>query len=373
LKIKFLSFFSLFVVFILLFSSASLGQGSPDTITRPGSIADSGLYDYWGDMSGQGRAGSVLLGKLAVEGEPLPWDPILISVLCKGQMLQTAQTDALGRFVIPATKSFCQPASACSLTHPEPLPLEGCTVQASVPGFGSNAITITERNLRDDPNLGTLTMFRKEARGSGTAVSNTSSAASPDAIASFEKARKEFVGKKMDKAEGDLEKAVQIDPQFADAWFQLGNLEQETDRTKARDYYAKALGADPKFVLPYEQLAFMDAQEGKWQEVVDDTNHQLQLDPRGTLQTWYYNAVANLQLKKMDEAQNSAQKSVALDPQHTIPGAERIIAVVLAKKGDYPGALEHLRKCFAYTPKGPEADLLKKQIAFLQSKTSANR
>ena len=68
---------------LVLFSSrAALGQthpaptaAPPSTITRPGSIQDSGLYDYWADMSGQGRAGGALLGKVAVEGEPLPWEP----------------------------------------------------------------------------------------------------------------------------------------------------------------------------------------------------------------------------------------------------------------------------------------------------------
>ncbi|HEY1463465.1 MAG TPA: hypothetical protein VGF44_08615 [Terriglobales bacterium] len=364
-------------VFIFLFLSSfiSWGQaGSPqaaDSITRPGSFADSGFYDYWSDMSGQGRAGNVLLGKLTVEGEPLPWDSMLVSVLCKGTVLLTAQTDVMGRFVIPTTKSFCHPVSACAQTHPEPLPLEGCSVQASVVGFGSNSVTITQRNLRDDPALQPLSIARRTGGTDGTALSETSKSASPEAQASFEKARKEFLENKFDKAKGDLQKVVQMDPRFADAWFQLGNLQQADNRTEARDAYSKALIADPKFVLPYEQLAFMDAQEGKWQDVITDTNHEMELDPTGTKQTWYFNALANYETKHLQEAQAGAQKSLSLDPQHTIPNTERLVAAILAKKGDYPGALEHLRTCLAYTPKGPDADLLKKQIALLESKTSA--
>lgn len=376
------SFFSLLICFA--FVVPALGQGghvtpggasfdaqAPDTITRPGSVGDLGIYDYWSDMSGQGRAGSVLLGKLTVEGERMPWDPIMISVLCNGKILQSTQTDALGRFVIPATKSFCHPASACSQTHPEQLPLEGCSVQASASGFGSSAITITQRNLRDDPFVGTLTIFRKEGRGAGSAVSATDNAAPVEAVASFEKARKEFIAGKNDKAESDLQKALQLDPKYSDAWYQLGNLEQSEHRDQAREDYAKSIAADPNFVLPYEQLAYMDAQEGKWPQVVDDTNHQLGLDPHGTLQTWYYNAMANFQLKNFDAAQASAEQSIALDPQHLIPTNERLVAIILAKKGDLPGALEHLRKCLQYTPPGPDANLLKKQIAMLESKTSA--
>ena len=58
----------------------------PPIITRPGSIQDSGLYDYWADMSGQGRAGGALLGKVAVEGEPLPWEPLLVTLTCDGKV-----------------------------------------------------------------------------------------------------------------------------------------------------------------------------------------------------------------------------------------------------------------------------------------------
>lgn len=364
-------------IFLCISSFAAWAQGlagspqSPDTITRPGSFADSGFYDYWNDMSGQGRAGNVLLGKLTVEGEPLPWDPMLVSVLCEGKVLLTAHTDVMGRFVIPTTKSICHPVTACSQTHPAPLPLEGCLVQASIAGFGSSSITITQRNLRDDPTLGMISIARRSGSAAGTALSETTKSASPQAQAFFEKARKEFLENKADKAKNDLQKVVQADPQFADAWYQLGNLQQAENRTEARDSYAKASAADPKFVLPYEQLAFMDAQEGKWQQVVDDTNHAAQLDPNGTTQTWYYSAMANYQLKNLDAAQDSALKSIALDPQHTIPNTERLVAAILTRKGDYAGALEHLKICLANTPKGPDEDLLKKQIALLESKTSA--
>src|ERR1039458_3851662 len=44
----------------------------PSPLTRPDSIQDSGFYNYWAGMSAQGRAGGVLLGKVAMEGEPLP-------------------------------------------------------------------------------------------------------------------------------------------------------------------------------------------------------------------------------------------------------------------------------------------------------------
>ena len=72
----------------------------PSTLTRPDSIQDSGFYNYWANMSAQGRAGGVLLGKLALEDEPLPWQPMLVTVDCKGSIVNQTQTDLNGQFVI---------------------------------------------------------------------------------------------------------------------------------------------------------------------------------------------------------------------------------------------------------------------------------
>ena len=75
------------LITLLSFSIAAGAQvrqptpAPPSTTTRPDSIQDSGLYGYWTNMSGQGRAGGALLGKVTVEGEPLLWNPILVSVI----------------------------------------------------------------------------------------------------------------------------------------------------------------------------------------------------------------------------------------------------------------------------------------------------
>src|SRR5438309_1804864 len=84
--------------------SAPPPGGRVVTPTRPDSIQDSGLYGYWTNMTQQGRAGGALLGKVTIEGEVLPWDPILVTVACQGNTMYTTQTDAKGNFVILPTK-----------------------------------------------------------------------------------------------------------------------------------------------------------------------------------------------------------------------------------------------------------------------------
>ena len=361
--------------FFLLSSLHALGQthnstpAPPSTITRPGSIQDSGLYDYWADMSAQGRAGGALLGKVAVEAEPLPWEPLLVTVTCGEKVVYTTQSDARGNFgIVSVTLPGALGKQGDSQRQME-TQYEGCVVQGAVPGFRSTSITLTQHNLRDNPDLGTL-MLSRIGRDSATTLSRTTETASPKAIKSFEKAHGEMLQHDSDGAERELKKAVQTDPQFAEAWLQLGKLQQASEPQEARDSFSKALAADPNFVLPYEQLALLAAQKGNWQEVLDDTNRIAQLYPQGTAQSWYLNALANFQTGKPDMAEGSAVKSLALDPKHSVLNTEQLLAVVLARKGDFAGALDHLRSSLKYMPPGPNADLLKQQVAQLEQRVA---
>ncbi len=320
-------------------------------------------------MSNQGRAGGALLGKVTVEGEPLLWNPILVSVMCNGTAVYTTQTDPKGNFQIAfAAVTGTSPQPNADAQRQVETHYEGCAVQASYTGFRSGAITITPHNLRDDPNLGTVTLSRAGGREAGTAVSTTTESAPAGAVKAFEKAREELLEQKPERAEKDLQKAVQAYPTFAEAWYQLGRLQQAESSGDARSSYAKAAAADPKFILPYEPLAGMAAQDGKWQDVADATSHSLQLDPEGTAKIWYWNGLANFQLGKRDVAEASVVKALAMDPTHTIPNTEQLLAVILTARADYADALAHLRNCLMYVPSGASADLVKQQIAFLETK-----
>jgi hypothetical protein len=340
----------------------------PSSITRPDSIQDSGFYGYWTNMSGQGRAGGALFGKVNVEGEPLLWNPILISVTCNGTTVSTTRTDPSGKFLIPimpvpGSLSLQADQQRQMETH-----YEGCTVEASFTGFHSSSTTITQRNLRDEPDLGTVTLSRAGGRTAATAISSTIESAPANAVKAFDKARTELMEQKPDRAQRDLEKAVQAYPAFAEAWYQLGRLQLASNSGDARNAFSKAAAADPQFILPYEQLATLAAQTGKWQEVLDNTSRELQLDPAGTPVSWYLNALGNFQLGIFDKSEASARKSLAMDPLHTIPNTEQLLAVILAGRGDNAEALVHLKNCLTYMPTGPSADLLKEQIAQLEKK-----
>jgi tetratricopeptide (TPR) repeat protein len=342
------------------------GTTSPANPTMgPAASSDVGKYNKWNSLEQQGRSGDYLVGNVSVAGGALPWDPIPLTVTCNGKPRFTSTTDPKGNFVIAPVKTDDSAIGNRDTKTKLAAQFVGCVVQAALPGFDSSAITIANRNMLDDPNIGTITLKREDT-SAGAAVSSTTASAPKDATKAFEKARTELLDGKPDRAQKDLERAVQVYPQFAEAWYQLGRIQEVSKKGDAENSYTKAIAADPKFVLPYQQLAPMAAQAGKWKELVDYTSHELELNPRGNPQTSYYNALGNLKTGKMDVAETSAEKAFAMDPLHTAPNTEQLLAVILVGKRDYAGALNHLRSSLTYVPPGPNADVIKQQVAQLE-------
>ena len=339
----------------------------------PEATSGVGKYANYDQMAAKQRGGISFMGKVVVEGGSVPWDPILVTVTCDGKARYNTQADAKGAFVI---QGDTQPSELARQKQDQSQPaashLIGCQVHAALSGFISSVVTIANLNIMDNPDIGTITLHADE-HAAGSAVSSTTASVSKDAMKKFQSARAKYLEKNLDGAQHDLEKAVQSDPKFAEAWYQLGKLQQRTKPQDALASYQKAVAADPQFVSPYAPIAEVAATQKSWQQVVDATTQSLKLDPAGSPQIWYFNAVGNLNIGNKDTAEESAKKSLAMDPQHLAPNDEQLLAVILAGHGDYTAALDHLRNCLTYTPAGPNADLMKQQIAQLEKMVPAGK
>ena len=323
-------------------------------------------------MTDAGRAGAALLGKVVIEGELLPWNPILVTVSCKDKTMYTTQTDAKGEFVIAPRKIPGELSQQPDQQREMQVHFEGCIVQAFLTGFRSTKKVISVKDLRDDPDIGTITLSR-DSQARGTAISATGKDAPPAVAKLWSKAGADMLAQKPDKAREELEKAVKIDPHFANAWYELGKMQLLSSPPDARACFEKAAAADPNFAPPLEQLASLAVQQEDWQSAVNLTRRYLLLDPDGTPRVWYFNALANYQLGAVDAAETSAKTLMSEDPLHNIRNGEQLLAAILARKADYAGALAHLRNCLTYIPEGPDAKLLKSQIAQLQRRLTASQ
>lgn len=339
-------------------STSGTATRSPQESSDVGNIANANL------SIDQGRTGDYLIGNIQIDGNPLIWEPVPVTILCDGKTRAQTYADGKGHFKFQST-----PLEGTTPVNGKDVKLTalyvGCTVRASLAGYRSSSLVIANRSLVDNPDIGTVHLDRDE-HASGTALSSTSASAPKNAVKDYEKAREDAMDQKPDKAQNDLKKAVQIYPQFAAAWYQLGKMQRQGSPQDARDSFAKAAAADPQYLPPYEQLAELDAMQGKWQDVAKNIDHALQLDASGSPQVWYYDALAKFNLNQRKEAEASAMKELAMDPNHVAPNTEQLLAVIEASRGDYSQALDHLRHCLTYLPAGPSADLVKQQIAQLE-------
>jgi tetratricopeptide (TPR) repeat protein len=319
-------------------------------------------------MLNQQKGSIHFMGKVAVEEGGLPWDPIPVVVKCDGKTFYNAVADTKGTFdIIPPTRESEVIANRADVKAPAPASLVGCKVSALLDGFESSVVTIINGNLEDNPNIGTITL-RQDARATGSIVSPTSLSATPDARREADKARSDEMNGNLGSAKKHLKLAVSLYPNYAEAWYQLGKLEEKDKPQDALASFQKAAAADPKFIPPYDHIAALAADQKKWADVADAADHALQLNPAGTPQIWYWSAVGNFNIGDKEQAETAALTALSLDPGHVAaPKTEDELAVIQASRGKYKEALDHVRNALTYTPPGPDADLMKQQVAQLEN------
>lgn len=341
-------------------------------------------------------------GKVTMEDGTPPPDSVVIQLVCRANPRSVGYTDPKGGFsfdlnnpltgtmVMDASQSGYDSAandpfdggapqrtlvsSGSQRSNVDPFndrSLTGCDLQASLPGFRSDVLHMTSRRSMDNPDIGTIILHRL-SNVEGLTISATSALAPKDAKKAYEKAREQAHKGKWADAEKSLEKAVAQYPKYAAAWFQLGLIQQnQKDFDGARKSYAQALEADPKFVSPYLQLALIAAGDKKWQEVADNTNRLVQLNPVDFPQAWLFNSLANYYMNKFDAAEKSAREGISHDSVHKYPKMNQVLGVVLAQRQDYSGAAEQLRDYLKFAgEKASDVDQVKKQLEQLEKFTA---
>jgi len=188
-------------------------------------------------------------------------------------------------------------------------------------------------------------------------------------------------GKLVD-AQKYLETVVEIYPSSANAWFQLGTvLQKQNDKDGARKAFIHATNMDSKFLPPYLSLASLAYETDNWTEVLTLTNHILDLDPFSNAAAttyildldptnyagaYFYNAVANYNMKKMEAAEKSALKAEHLDMQTHFPQLHLLLADLFVRKSEYGMAISQLETYLEMLPQGKGAEHARQQLAEIQ-------
>jgi tetratricopeptide (TPR) repeat protein len=334
-----------------------------------------------------------LSGRVVLEDGTPPPDSVTIERNCNGVVRPEGYTDSKGRFSIQlGQNSFLFADASVGSTGSMPgfgsqsssggpfnpmgggiteHDLQGCEIRASLVGYRSDEVSLAGRRYMDQPEVGTIVLHRY-ANVPGSTISITSLAAPKDAVKAFDKGREAMKKEKWVEARKQLEKAVEGYPKYAAAWYELGQtLEHLKDPPGARKAYQQACSADQRYLPPYIQLAAIAVQERDWGEVVARTDQVVKLDPLNFPSIYIYNSVGQFNVQNMDAAEKSIREALKLDTAHRFPDANRLLGVILARRGDLEGAAESLKAYLKLAPNAPEAQRAKDQLAKIEQLAKA--
>src|SRR6266481_9593687 len=338
-----------------------------------------------------------LMGRVATnDGTAVPND-VLVERICNANVRQQVHASSRGDFSMQMgsmTDSFLDAsasgnrglqdgvASKASRTGISRRELANCELRASASGFHSSVISLVDLDTFGSSIDVVAIVVQRATKIEGMTLSATPYKAPRDARRAYEKGLGAERNGKLTNARKYFEQAVEIYPRFANAWFQLGTvLQKEKQNDAARTAYIQAATIDTKFLPPYLSLALMAYKARNWTEVLKLTGHILDLDPLNQAaatgyildldplnyaEAYFYNAVANYKLNKIEDAEKSALKAEHLDLRTRFPQLHLLLAEIYAQKNNYANAISELQTYLELAPHAKDADQVREQLAKLE-------
>jgi tetratricopeptide (TPR) repeat protein len=371
-----------FLIFALSasFAFAQHGGGKPSA-GSPGSVGSTGF-----PPAAPPSVGSAIYisGKVVLDDGTELTEPAMIQTICRGHRHSETYSDVNGtfsfRFGDPTQGSAAAISDASSSNvnspmHAQSVPdLQDCELQAELAGFSSKAVELnTSMGLMNNIDVGRVPLHRL-AHVEGTSISVTSALAPSAAKKAFAKGLEQEKKSKWEDAQKSFEKAVEIYPRYATAWYQLGRLQlRKNDGPTAKHSFEQSVAADPKYVNPYDGLAQLAMQASDWKNVIDITGKLLSLNPVNFPDAYYDAALANCNLKNFDDAEKSALQGIRVDDAHQIPRLQYLLAMILAQKQNYQAAAEHIQLFLSLAKQPEDIELGKRGLAEIQKSSASAR
>jgi hypothetical protein len=336
-----------------------------------------------------------LRGRVATrDGTPVPND-MLVERVCNNRVRQEVYASPHGDFSMQlGSRADSFPEANAGPTSPYGVAskdsvmgisrreLTNCELRASASGFHPGVISLLDLDAFGSMIDVGVIVVQRGTKIEGMTLSATPYKAPKDARRAYEKGLQAERNGKLADARKYFETAVEIYPSFANAWFQLGTiLQKENQKDAARKAYTQATTLDTRFLLPYLSLASMAYETGNWTDVLNLTGHILDLDPLNHAavtgyildldplnyaDAYFYNAVANYKLNKIEDAEKSGLKAEHLDLRTHFPQLHLLLAEIFTRKNNYTLAIEEIQTYLALAPHAKGADQAREQLGKLE-------
>jgi tetratricopeptide (TPR) repeat protein len=375
-----------FLIFAL--SASALAQrsgGGKPTAPSPGSTGSASFPSVGRSAPFPSTPSGIFVsGKVVLDDGTELTEPAIIQTICRGRKHSETYSDTHGGFSFrlgDSTQSAVASISDASSANVNRAGMQSssdyqdCQLQAELAGFSSQAVELSGRmGAMSNIDVGRVPLHRL-AQVDGTSISVTSALAPSAAKKAFEKGLEQEKKGKWADAQKSFEKAVQIYPRYATAWYQLGRLQlrnqllnksADDSEQPAKHSFEQSVAADPKYVNPYDGLAQLAMMARDWHNVIDITSKLVSLNPVNFPDAYYDNAVANYNLKNFDDAEKSALQGIRVDDAHQIPKLQYLLAMILLQKQNYQAASEHMQLFLSLAKQQEDIDLAKKGLAEIQ-------
>jgi tetratricopeptide (TPR) repeat protein len=364
----------------------------PPTPSRP---ANSPVPDLGPSQPMRDRV-MFLQGRVATsDSTPVPHD-VLVERICNNKVRQQLYASPNGTFSMElGTKAdtfldaSAEPNSQSGGTGKDPamgIPrseLRNCEIRASSSGFYSGAINLVDLDaFGSNINVGVI-VVQRATKIKGTTLSALPYQAPKDARRAYEKGLEAERKANLANARKYFETAVGIYPKYAIAWFQLGDvLQKEKQKEAARTAFTRAAAIDNRYLPPYLSLASMAFEDGNWPMLLALTDHILNLDPLNHVavtafivdldplncaDAYFYNAVANFKLNKMEDAEKSALKAEHIALPVRFPQLHLLLSEIFTRKNDYATAISELKTYLELAPNATNEGQVRAQLAKLEN------
>jgi TolA-binding protein len=341
-----------------------------------------------------------LRGRVATDdGTPVP-NNVLVERMCNASVRQQVDATSRGDFSMEMgamTDSFLDASASgdrglqdgvaskaprMGISGISRRELANCELRASVSGFHSSVISLVDLTpVSSSMDVGAIVVHRA-TKIKGMTLSAAPYKAPRDARRAYEKGLEAERNGRLADARQHFEKAVEIHPTYTNAWFQLGAVLQNlAQKESARTAYTHATTIDSKFLPPYLSLASMAYEAEDWTQVLNLTNHVLDLDPfkyanvTGYIldldpvdyaEAYFYNSAANYKLNKIEDAEKSGLKAERLDVRPHFPELHLLLAEIFARKNNYATAISETKFYLELAPHAKDADQVREQLAKLE-------
>jgi hypothetical protein len=341
-----------------------------------------------------------LRGRVATDdGTPIPHD-VVVERVCNERIRQQVHASGKGDFsmqlgskedaVLDASGEQSSDYGETNRDTSMGIPrqeLRNCELRASSSGFHSGSVSlISLDNFGGSVEVGTI-VVQRATKIEGSTLSAIPYRAPPDARKAYEKGLEAERKGRDEEARKYFESAVQIYPKYTSGWFQLGGvLQRAKQKDAARSAFLEATKIDSKFLPPYVSLAAMAYEAENWSEVLKYSGHVVELDPSNhgdsthyfldmdaynCDEAYYFNAVANYKLDRLDEAERSGLRAEHIDLLTDFPQLHLLMAEIYSRKNNNASAISELKTYLELVPRAKNAERVREQLAKLEMVSSA--